>query len=50
MGRCIHEFKKDSQGEVTCIFCGDKDDEMEADTPQEPAPQVDFWATQTSFE
>lgn len=50
MSRCNHDFKKDSQGEVTCIFCGDKDDEMEADTPTESPLPVDFWATQTSFE
>lgn len=52
MSQCVHEFKKNQDGEVLCVLCGDKDDEMESKTqPAEPkkAP-VDFWATQTSFE
>ncbi len=50
MSQCIHEFKRNSQGEVTCVLCGDKDDEMEPTTPPGVAPPEDFWATQTSFE
>lgn len=50
MSRCNHEFKKNPQGEVTCVLCGDKDDEMEALTPAEAESKEDFWATQSSFE
>lgn len=49
MSQCVHNFKRNTDGEVVCTLCGDKDDEMESTTPSEGAP-VDFWATQTSFE
>lgn len=50
MTQCKHDFKKNAQGEVLCVLCGDKDDEMEAIAPAEPSPAKEFWATQTSFE
>lgn len=28
--KCQHEFKLNKDGEVRCIKCGDRDDEMEA--------------------
>lgn len=50
MTRCVHEFEKNSEGEVVCVLCGDKDDEMESIPPVETQPPPDFWATQSSFE
>lgn len=52
MSQCVHDFKRNPDGEVICARCGGKDDEMESDvqTNQEAAIPVDFWATQTSFE
>lgn len=52
MSKCVHDFRRNTEAEVICVICGDKDDEMEAVAPPEKdadAP-VDFWATQTSFE
>ena len=52
MNQCVHDFKKNLEGEVLCILCGDKDDEMEAEPlpiPKEDA-DMDFWSTQISFE
>jgi len=52
MNQCIHDFKRNLEGEVLCILCGAKDDEMEVEplpTPEEDAA-IDFWSTQTSFE
>ncbi len=50
MSQCTHDFKRNPQGEVVCVLCGDKDDEMEANTQTDTGTPVDFWATQTSFE
>ncbi len=52
MSQCVHEFKRNPDGEVTCALCGDRDDEMESapKIAKEPDVPVDFWATQTSFE
>lgn len=52
MSKCVHDFKRNPEGEVLCILCSDKDDEMETEpfpTPKIDAP-VDFWSTQISFE
>lgn len=52
MSQCVHDFKRNLEGEVLCILCGDKDDEMEVEPL--PAPEadaaIDFWSTQISFE
>ncbi len=52
ISKCVHEFKRNLEGEVLCIFCGDKDDEMEAEATATPKADtaVDYWSTQTSFE
>ncbi len=52
MSQCVHDFKRNADGEVICVLCGDKDDEMEveAQPDQQADAPVDFWATQTSFE
>lgn len=50
MAQCVHDFKKNTEGEVICVLCGDKDDEMESIPKSEEVPPVDFWATQSSFE
>jgi hypothetical protein len=52
---CEHDFQLDVDGQVTCIKCFARDDEMELPS-QEHSSQTaysesqDFWATQTSFE
>lgn len=50
MTRCVHQFGKNSEGEVVCVLCGDKDDEMESVAPAAAEQSEDFWATQSSFE
>ena len=36
MSQCVHDFKKNPEGEVLCILCGGKDDEMETEPPRTP--------------
>lgn len=52
MSQCVHDFKRNLEGEVLCILCGVKDDEMEAEPPftLKTDAAIDFWSTQTSFE
>ena len=61
---CEHDFRLNADGEVTCIKCFARDDEMElpvvhhcrrstdesAETKTSEAKASEFWATQVSFE
>ena len=50
MTQCVHRFEKNSEGEVVCVLCGDRDDEMESNAPAATEKIEDFWATQSFFE